>query len=141
MTAGDATSSSAITLGFRLAGAMNVFGVLIFSLGFTNHQLTALSPVVFSPFGLLCIILWGLAYVAISKGYEAVPYLSAVFAVEKLVYVVTWISWMGRFGGDLPRLFRESPLTATFFVIYGPNDLLFGIFFAVVAAAGLRRRG
>jgi len=125
-------------LGFRLAAAANVLGVLVFSLGFTNRQLTSLSPVVLSRFGLVSIVLWGLAYLAISEAADRVPGLVAVFALEKLVYVVTWIVWMGRFGAELPRIFSEAPLAATFMAIYGPNDLLFGLFFAVVAWRGLR---
>jgi len=122
-----------VTLGFQAAGLMNVAGVLLFSWGFTNAALTAGSPVVFSKFGLVCIILWGLAYMAVARSYHQVPLLVAVFAVEKFVYTGSWLSWMYRFGPELPRLFAESPLTAVFYAIYGPNDLLFGIFFAAVA--------
>ena len=30
-------------------------------------------------------------------------------------------------------MFSESPLAAAFYATYGPNDVLFGIFFAAVA--------
>ena len=116
-----------------------MLGVLLFSRGFTNEALIARSPVVFSRFGLVCIVLWGLAYLAVARRYQHVPLLVAVFAVEKFVYAGTWIGWMARFGSELPGLFRESPLAAVFFAVYGPNDLLFAVFFAVVAFRELGR--
>lgn len=122
-----------IPLGFRLAGLTNIVGVLTFSLAFTNARLGELSPVVFSRFGLVSIMLWGAAYLAVATRWRAVPALIAVFAIEKLVYVVTWIEWMSQHGGELSPLFAESPLTATFYLIYGPNDALFCVFFAAVA--------
>lgn len=128
-----------VTLAFQVAGLINVVGVLLFSWGFTNATLTARNPVVFSRFGLVCIILWGLAYLAVARSYHHVPLLIAVFAVEKFVYTGTWLSWMYRFGSELPRLFSDSPLTAVFYVIYGPNDLLFGTFFAAVAIRQIGR--
>ncbi len=124
---------TSINLGFKIAAAVNILGILLFSLGFTNHQLFALSPVVASRFGLICIMLWGFAYLSVANTYQCVPALIAVFAVEKLVYVITWLFWMQEFSHDLPRIYSESPLTATFYVIYGPNDFLFCLFFAYVA--------
>ena len=129
-----------IPAGFVLAGVANIGGVLLFSLGFSNARLGELSPLVLSPFGLLCIMLWGLAYLSVAGGYRHVPWLVAVFALEKFAYVYTWVDWMRQHAEQLPALFGESPLTAVFFVIYGPNDLLFGLFFATVAAARLLRR-
>lgn len=129
-----------VSLGFQAAGLMNLVGALLFSWGFTNAALTVRSPVVFSRFGLVCIILWGLAYLAVARSYHHVPLLVAVFAVEKFVYTGTWLSWMYRFGSELPQLFSESPLAAVFYAIYGPNDLLFGIFFAIVAMRTLAVR-
>src|SRR5262249_1208001 len=74
----------AVTLGFRAAAFVNVAGILLFSLGLTNTALIARNPVVFSRFGLVCIMLWGLAYLAVARAYAQVPLLVAVFAVEKL---------------------------------------------------------
>lgn len=113
--------------------------MLLVSRGFTNAALTAASPVVFSRFGLCSIVLWGLAYLAAARRHRELPWLVAVFALEKLVYVASWIDFMRRHGAGLPRLFAESPLTGAFFAVYGPNDLLFAVFFAAVAARGFRR--
>jgi hypothetical protein len=127
------TANPRITAGFLAAGGMNIGGVLIFSLGLTNSYLSELYPAVFSTFGLICIALWGAAYIAVSKSYAAVPALVAVFAVEKAIYTASWFLWLAQHGGELPAIFARSPVTGVFYVIYGPNDLLFGVFFAVVA--------
>ncbi len=127
-------------LGFRFAAAGNIGGVLVFSQAFSNDRLVSLSPVVFSRFGLLSIILWGLAYLAVASAYDRVPNLVALSAAEKGLYVATWLVWIRSHGGELPRLFTVSPLTATFYLIYGPTDLLFGLFFAFVALRVFRSR-
>jgi hypothetical protein len=129
-----------IPLGFRLAAAANIVGVLLFSQAFSSERFISLSPVVFSRFGLVSIMLWGLAYLAVASVYDRVPKLVAVFAVEKGLYVATWLFWMRSRGGELPGLFNVSPLTATFYAIYGPTDLLFGLFFALVALRVFRTR-
>jgi len=128
------------TIGFLLGGGVNVFGTLLVSAGFTNRTLTSLDPVVFSNFGLVAIMLWGLAYVAVSKSYQHVPYLVLVFVLEKLVYTVLWIKWISRFGDQLPGIASQAPMTAMFYRGYGLVDFSFGVFFACVALAVLRQR-
>jgi hypothetical protein len=122
-----------ITLGFYLAGAINILGILLFSLAWTNVELIGRSPRVFSPFGILAVILWGLAYLSVARTYHHVPKLIAVFALEKLFYVITWMWWQFHHAAELPALYQTAPLTATFFTLYGPLDLAFGLFFAAVA--------
>ena len=126
------TESPWITRGFLLAAAVNVLGVLLFSKGLTNTYLSELDPQVFSTFGLVGILLWGLAYVAMHESYREAKWVVAVFAVEKLVYFGAWVLWMTDHGSELSSVFKTSPLTGTFFVIYGPNDLLFALFFGWV---------
>lgn len=121
-----------ILLGFLAGGLVNILGVLIFSAGFTSDGLARLQPALFSDFGLVAIMLWGLAYIAVSRSYVAVPWLVAVFAVEKLAYGIAWLSWMSAHGGELGALFGQQPLSATFMLIYGPNDWVFCLFFAWV---------
>ena len=125
--------NSKITLGFYLAGAANILGILTFSLAWTNNELSRLSPRVFSAFGILAVILWGLAYLSVARTYHHVPKLVAVFALEKLVYVITWAWWIFHHGADLPALYQTAPFTALFYTLYGPQDLAFGLFFAAVA--------
>lgn len=126
------TPSARVSRGFVAAGLMNVLGVLVFSRAFTNDYLTDLHPGVFSRFGLLVVVLWGLAYLATARVYRAAPAIVLVFAVEKAVYAATWFVWLAGHGGDFGAIWRRDPLTAVFYAIYGPNDLLFGLFFLVV---------
>jgi hypothetical protein len=129
-----------ITIGFLIGGGVNVFGSLLVSAGFTNTLLRSTDPVVFSNFGIIAIMLWGLAYVSVSRAYPQVPYLLLVFTVEKLVYTVAWIVWLMRYGDTLPALFSQSFLTATFFATYGVVDFAFGVFFASVSILTFRQR-
>lgn len=118
---------------FWLAGAYNVFGMLLFSQLFMNPLLASTDPAVFSWLGQVAIVLWGLAYWAVAKTYHHVPLLVAVFALEKLVYVLAWAHWLLEKAQTLPAIANESPLTALFFSAYGAGDLLFGLFFAWTA--------
>lgn len=129
-----------LTRGFQIAGCVNVFGSLLVSAGFTNQLLRSLDPVVFSNFGLIAIMLWGLAYVAVSRSYRHVPYLVMVFALEKFVYAIIWIVWMCRFADQLPGVLSAAPMTGIFFYTYGIVDFLFGVFFAWVAVTTLRQQ-
>ena len=121
-----------IQRGFVAAGAVNILGVLLFSKGLTNAYLSELDPQVFSTFGLKVIIIWGLAYLAVGGCYREAKWVVAVFALEKLLYFAAWVIWMSQHRQQLGEIFDASPLTGTFFVIYGPNDLLFAVFFAWV---------
>lgn len=129
-----------VTIGFLVAGCVNVFGSLLVSAGFTNRTLASLDPVVFSNFGFVAIMLWGLAYMAVSRSYHYVPYVVAVFALEKFIYAIMWIMWMGRFSDRISAILSETPMTGGFYLTYGPVDFLFGVFFAWVAGTTLRQR-
>ena len=122
-------SHSTISKGFILAGLMNLT-VLIFSRGFTNETIPAFDPVVMSNFGLLMIVLWGLAYMSVAKNYQAVKWLVAVFAVEKLIYGYVWIQWM--LDNSISEVFEKDMMAGTFYAIYGINDILFALFFLFV---------
>jgi hypothetical protein len=80
-----------VVKGFWLAGAYNIFGVLIFSNFFRNSLLSSLDPAVFSSVGLIAIILWGLAYCSVARSYQSSPYLVLVFFIEKMLYTTTWL--------------------------------------------------
>ena len=122
-----------IALGFILAGAWNVLGLLTFSKFFTNRMLAAIDPDVFSWLGQVAIVLWGLAYWSVAKSYQYVPWLLVVFFLEKMIYGVTWLRWIIAKRNTLPKIASESFLTATFFSIYGAGDLVFGLFFGWLA--------
>ena len=126
-------SDRAITRGFVLAGAVNVFGMLVVSKLFTNSLLNATDPAVFSWLGQVAIVLWGLAYWAVAQAFRHVPYLVIVFFIEKMVYTVCWLVWLLQKGHSLTSIASESPMTAIFFGMYGAGDLAFGLFFGWVA--------
>ena len=104
--------------GFIAAAMMNIGGVLLFSRAFTNDAINQADPVVMSNFGLLMIVVWGLAYLA------------AAFAVEKLVYVVVWGLWMANH--SLGAVYEQDLFAGVFYSIYGLNDLAFMLFFGWV---------
>jgi hypothetical protein len=128
-----------ITKGFFLAGAYNIFGVLLFSKLFTNSLLSSLDPAVFSWLGLVAVMLWGLAYCSVARSYQFVPNLLLVFVLEKMIYTATWLMWLLKNGSTLPALFSDSPLTATYYSIYGAGDFLFGLFFLWVLSKVRKR--
>jgi hypothetical protein len=128
----------AATIGLLLAGAYNVLGIMIFSKLFTNQMLSTVDPVVFSWFGQVVVVLWGLAYWAVVRLYRNVPYLLTVFFIEKMLYAGTWLVWILEKSSSLPAIASESPLTAAFFSMYGAGDFAFGLFFGWVALKGLK---
>ncbi|MFK7748665.1 MAG: hypothetical protein AB8B65_09755 [Kordia sp.] len=83
-----------------------------------------------SDFGLLMIVIWGLAYISVAKSYEKVIWLVAVFAIEKLIYGIIWIQWLSN--TNVSDMFQKDALASTFYAIFGINDLLFCLFFTYV---------
>ncbi len=115
---------------FILAGLSNIFGVLICSKLFTNQVMMDAQPEVASYLGLISIILWGIAYIAVSKTYIHVPILIALFAFEKLVYVIFWIMFIHN--NSLSVLYEKDFFAGLFYTIYGVNDFVFMVFFIAV---------
>lgn len=120
--------------GFLAAGLMNIGGVLLFSRAFTNSAINTADPVVMSNFGLLMIVVWGLAYLGAALGAATIgsniKWLAGAFALEKLVYVVVWVKWLS--ANSLPQLYAKDVFAGAFFSIYGLNDFVFMLFFAWV---------
>ncbi|WAC01505.1 hypothetical protein N7U66_16080 [Lacinutrix neustonica] len=85
---------------------------------------------VMSNVGLLMILVWGLAYMAVSKNFKQMTWLIAIFAIEKLIYTVVWLQWMSKY--ELSSVFEQDTLTGVFYAIYGINDFLFFLFFSYV---------
>lgn len=113
--------------GLIIAGLSNILGVLIFSRFFTNDVMNQADPVVMSNFGLVMIIVWGLAYISVFNSFEKVKWLIAVFALEKLIYGLIWINWF--FRNDIRILYSKDTMAGIFYTIYGLNDLFFMVFF------------
>lgn len=116
--------------GFIAAAIMNIGGVLVFSRGFTNVAINNADPVVMSNFGLLMIIVWGLAYLGAGFIHSNIKWLAGAFAVEKLVYVVVWVKWI--LENSLAALYARDAFAGAFYSIYGLNDIVFMLFFAWV---------
>lgn len=121
------------TKGFYVAGIYNLIGILGFTLFFTNPTMEEADPIVFSWLGQIAIILWGLAYLSVSKNFWNVPFLITTFSVEKMLYAYAWGKWLEDNQETLSTLWEEQPVYGLFFSTYGAGDFLFGLFFAYVA--------
>ena len=119
--------------GLIAAGLMNIMGALLFSRALTNTAIFEADPVVMSKFGLIMIMIWGLAYIGAATITSGIKWLAAAFAIEKLVYVVVWINW--QLDNSLAQLYSKDMFAGVFFTIYGANDLLFLLFFVWVFCA------
>ena len=119
-----------IKIGLIAASLMNITGVLVFSRVFTNSAINSADPVVMSNFGLVMIVVWGLAYLGASSITSSIKWLAAAFAVEKLVYVVMWLTWHSQ--NSLTKLYAQDFFAGVFYSIYGLNDFVFMLFFAWV---------
>lgn len=119
-----------VKLGFIAAAMMNIGGVLIFSRAFTNSVINEFDPVVMSNFGLLMIVVWGLAYLGAASITSGVKWLAGAFAIEKLVYVVAWLLWFK--DHSLGAVYEQDLFAGIFYSIYGLNDFVFMLFFAWV---------
>jgi len=125
MTINDST----ISKGFITAGILNM-SVLIFSRLFTNFTIPAFDQNVMSNFGLLMILIWGLAYISVAKKYYEVKWLIGVFAIEKFIYGFVWTNWI--INNNLSQVYEKDIMAGMFYSIYGINDWLFFVFFLLV---------
>ena len=116
--------------GFIAAGLMNIIAVLILSRFFTNEVIPETDPAVMSNFGLLMIMDWGLAYIALAVDYRKAKWLVGVFVVEKLIYVIAWFMWI--VNNDVSKVYEKDLFAGLFYSVYGINDLIFFLFFLFV---------
>ena len=126
--------------GFIIAGLVNIVGILIITHGMSSPTLAAADPAVFSQFGIIIIMLWGLAYIGTADFAHSAILLPAAFALEKLAYTVNWVCWLSAHSGELPGLLEQDLLGGLFLAAYGINDGLFGLFFAAVALGNWLQR-
>ena len=119
-----------INKGLIAAAVMNISGVLVFSRAFTNLAINNADPVVMSNFGLLMIVVWGLAYLSAATISSNIRWLAGAFALEKLVYGVVWVKWLSV--NSLTEVYAKDVFAGVFYSIYGINDLLFMLFFAYI---------
>ncbi|MDP2310914.1 MAG: hypothetical protein Q8P18_33150 [Pseudomonadota bacterium] len=123
-------NDSLVRIGFCAAAAFNIAGMLVFTRLFTNEVLFATDPGLFSQQGCILVIIWGLAYLAQAASWRAAPWISAVFAVEKVFFAGSWLLWMSREAHRLPEISAADPLAGAFYGLYGVGDGLFAGFFA-----------
>ena len=123
------TKPQTITKAFIIAGLMNLT-VLIWSRFFTNKTIAEFDPVVLSNFGLLMIVIWGIAYISVAKKFYEVKWLVGVFAIEKFIYGCAWTNWM--LHNNVSDVFKKDTMAGIFYAIYGINDWLFFVFFTFV---------
>ena len=116
--------------GFVMAGLSNILGVIICSKAFTNDVMLTTQPDVMSTFGLISIVLWGFAYISVSKSYVQARWLVGVFAVEKLAYVIAWLSFIT--SRSLSSVYELDFFAGVFYTIYGANDFIFMLLFGFV---------
>lgn len=122
-------SNNTISKGFIAAGVINL-SVLIFSRFLTNATIPEVDPSVMSVFGMIMIVLWGLAYIAVASHFTQIKWLVGVFALEKLAYGIVWMKWI--MGNSLTEVFEKDVMAGMFYASYGLNDLLFFLFFSFV---------
>ncbi len=120
---------STIAKGFIIAGLMNM-STLIFSRFFTNPTIPEFDPVVMSNFGLLMIAIWGLAYISIANKFYYVKWLVGVFAIEKFIYGYVWTTWL--INNNIKDVYEKDLMAGMFYSMYGINDWIFFVFFALV---------
>jgi hypothetical protein len=121
-----------ITAGFVLAGLVNIGAALTFTEGFRNAYIAELNPEVFSTPSAIGMMLWGLAYIAVSGKYRQVRALVAVFALERLVFFGWWVLWLFHKETLVSDIYATSTLTGIGVMSYGPVDLAFFFFFVWV---------
>jgi hypothetical protein len=125
-------STKTIKYLFYLAGIINIVGTLIFSKCLTSNTISEIDPFVMSKFGLIMIMVWGLAFISIAKKFYENKFIIAVFLLEKSAYVIAWCLWYFNKNYSLESIFQKDFLAGTFYSLYGLNDLFFLLLFLYV---------
>ena len=117
---------------YYTAAFANIIGVMIFTKGLTNQVLIETHPTLFSQFGILMIMMWGLCYFVCTDAAVDYASISLVFALEKLAYCVSWIIFIQ---GDIDwsLLYEKDLFAGVFYSIYGVVDGIYLLLFLYCA--------
>ena len=134
-------SSSNITILFYCAGVMNVIGLLVFNnLYYDANVIESALPDVFSIFSQILIQLWGLAYIGTAKHWKRMPFLCFVFFIEKMLFSYIWAIFIldeTNRNKVINSIANMEKLQANLFLLlFGVNDILFGLVFGYAALNG-----
>ena len=106
------------------AAFVNTIGVFVLSQGLTSQALMDTDPTLFSRFGLVMIMMWGVCYYACAQAAYTHRSISVSFALEKLIYVCMWIMFiLGPV--DWSQLYERDLLAGLFYSIYGVIDAIY----------------
>lgn len=119
-----------IKKGIILSGLMNIGGVLVLSRFFNNKVINGTDPNVMSNFGLFMIVVWGLAYIAVTSKWEHLKWIFGVFIIEKFTYGFVWAKWL--MNNSLAGVYEQDTMAGIFYTVYGANDWLFCLFYVFI---------
>ena len=112
------------------------FGMLVFNVGFTRTEpIEVLNPQVFSVFGQVMILVWGVAFLLAGLGDDKPSYIWWAFTLEKAMYVGSWLSRLR----EIPSPTGLLDLAPVFHTIYGPVDAIFMLLFAQQGIAAMKK--
>ena len=115
------------------AALVNTVGVLVLSKGLSNSTLMETDPILFGPFGLCMLMVWGGCYYACSESAPYNPKIGLIFTLEKLVYFVLWIQWINGESPPLAELYQRDLFAGLFYTIYGLIDVGYAGLFSYTA--------
>ena len=82
---------------------------------------------VISNFGLMIILVWGLAYLSAAFINSNIAGIVGVFILVKLIYFLTWSFWI--MNNSLSLVYEKDILAGIFYSIYGLTGFAFVILF------------
>jgi hypothetical protein len=140
ISACDETLRLWMAIGFALCASVNIVGggVVVLASRDWCKRMGEVNPL-FGPLGFVGIHLWGAAYLTQVFAWSASPFTSLLFALEKLFYVVVWVSVLAsqKRRGEAVALLTEQPMSGVFFLSFGVFDAISMAFFVAAFVIGL----